>query len=269
VGLLPPTGTQRSKGTTLQISQRYSRNVITVPGHLVSMVGHACPTIDTLRVPCFVSRHFLIFGGSSQYLLSKDERLIQVSGCGKKAKEREEKKRAQEEEEARAAATAASVQADAAARREEEGKVRWSAAKKESVARRNVNLQEPEGWSDDPRRCPFGWLYCSGVCMGLTPAEFKATKQHVWVEESDFYRSSGASEARNLGSDVPLLDASLDLSLQMSLNGALQALGMLASGGGAGGSGWRREQEKKKKSKGASGAPVVQASTACNAIRDE
>ena len=46
-------------------------------------------------------------------LLPSDDRLIQVAGCGKKAKEREEKKRAKEEEEARMAALAANAQSDA------------------------------------------------------------------------------------------------------------------------------------------------------------
>ena len=186
----------------------------------------------------------------TKFLLSRDDRLIQVAGCGKKAKEREEKKRAKEEEEARAAAAAASVQASAAARRGEEGKARWSSAKKEAVVSRNANPQEPEGWRDDPRRCPFGWLYCSGVCMGLTPAEFKATKQHVWAEESDFFYKAGGAAAtgtRTRAISEQSLGIAADFPSHVSLDAALQALGMLASG--AGGPGWRKEQEKRKKSK--------------------
>lgn len=164
----------------------------------------------------------------TKFLLSREEHLIQVAGCGKKAKEREEKKRAQEAADALEAATAANAEVDAAARREEEGKKpRWSSTKKDAVARLNHRPNEPKGWSDDPRRCPFGWLYCSGVCMGLTPAEFKATQQHVWIEETHFYapgsRASG-SGAPGVGAGVnsfgkneaPGQDFIVDLSSRMS-----------------------------------------------------
>ena len=186
----------------------------------------------------------------TKFLLSREEQLVQVSGCGKNAKAREEKKRQEEAEAAREAAPAHG----SGAQREEEGrKARWSAAKKEAVVRANARPDEPEGWSDDPRRCPFGWLYCSGVCMGLTPAEFRATKQHVWREESEFY--AGAGDRGGKGQDT--LDAGLasDLSSNLSLEAALRALGMLASGAG-----WRREQERKKRSK-------ESAKTAVSAVR--
>jgi len=172
----------------------------------------------------------------TKFLLSREDHLIQVAGCGKKAKEREEKKRLKEESEALEAARAENVEEDAAARREEEGKKpRWSSTKKDAVARQNHRPNEPKGWSDDPRRCPFGWLYCSGVCMGLTPAEFKATRQHVWIEETEFY----AQGSHAVGSGVASVGAGvnsfgknetlgeellLDLSSRMSVVYSFSAL---------------------------------------------
>lgn len=99
----------------------------------------------------------------TKFLLSREGQLVQVSGCGKNAKARQEKQRQEEAEaEAREAESLRAARAVAFPDREEEGKKkRWSAAKKEAVIRANARPDEPEGWSDDPRRCPFGWLYCS------------------------------------------------------------------------------------------------------------
>lgn len=179
-------------------------------------------------------------GNVTKYLLGKEDHLVQVAGCGKKVKEREEKKKAKEEEEAREAARLANAPMEAAARREEDGKkARWSTAKKDAVARTNSRPDEPKGWSDDPRRCPFGWLYCSGACMGLTPAEFKATKQHVWLEETDFYNARSA-----FGKSLAGEDLGIDIAASMSLDGALRALGMLAMGVGDG-KGTKKKEKKK------------------------
>jgi hypothetical protein len=182
----------------------------------------------------------------TKFLLSREGQLVQVSGCGKNAKAREEKQRQEEAEaEAREAASLRAARAVAFPDREEEGKKpRWSTAKKEAVARANARPDEPEGWSDDPRRCPFGWLYCSGVCMGLTPAEFKATKQLVWHEECEFYAEASARALKPVGEEALAGGLACDLSSNMPLEAALRALGMLASGVG-----WAREQEKKKKIK--------------------
>jgi hypothetical protein len=182
----------------------------------------------------------------TKFLLSREGQLVQVSGCGKNAKAREEKQRQEEAEaEAREAASLRAARAVAFPDREEEGKKpRWSTAKKEAVARANARPDEPEGWSDDPRRCPFGWLYCSGVCMGLTPAEFKATKQLVWHEECAFYADASTRAFRPVGEEALAGGLACDLSSNMPLEAALRALGMLASGVG-----WAREQEKKKKIK--------------------
>ena len=42
-------------------------------------------------------------------------------------------------------------------------KPKWSQVKRDAVAAANTRVQEPTGWSDDPRRCPFNWIYCSGL----------------------------------------------------------------------------------------------------------
>ena len=196
----------------------------------------------------------------TKILLSREEHLIQVSGCGKNAKAREEKKRAEEEAAMRQAA--AGQVGGAAARQDEEGKkARWSLAKKEAVARSNSRPDEPAGWSDDPRRCPFGWLYCSGICLGLTPAEFRATKQHVWAEESDFHGAADVrGTAKSLSNNSHAQDWGADLLPGMSLDAALRALCMLAMGVGEG-AGWSKEQEKKKKKTQAAVAPAKRAET--------
>ena len=80
--------------------------------------------------------------------------------------------------------------------------------------------------------------------MGLIPAEFKATKQHVWLEETDFYNTRGGSVAafgKSLaGDDLGVVD----ISSGMSLDGALRALGMLAMGVGDG-KGPKKKEKKK------------------------
>jgi hypothetical protein len=249
----------------------------------------------------------------TKFLLSREAQLVQVSGCGKNAKE---KRVAHEQQQALESSKTVTLQADLAVRREEEGrKARWSAAKKDSVARRcllvcvecvaacilhvlhvysgwfqfigkscrrnacvlcrflsasflcrfskpfsfplpsgfrvhqftnlythtrgtmcrNKRAEAPAGWNDDPRRCPFDWLYCSGVCMELTPAEFKASRQHVWQEESDFFVPPGKRQA-------PGATPALGMSSHMQLDAALRALGMLACG--SEGTGCRHERKK-------------------------
>ena len=160
----------------------------------------------------------------TQFLLAREGHLKHVAGCGKNAREKADEARADVGVE-----TAADDIPEVSGK-----KPKWSAAKKNAIARAlKREGTEPKGWSDDPRRCPFGWLYCSGVCMGLTPAEFEASKQHVWKEESDFFSSGrGAFAPTGLGNSAMPLDA------------ALRALGMLAEG--ACGQGWRREPEKRK-----------------------
>ncbi len=70
--------------------------------------------------------------------------------------------------------------------RRESGKPRWSATKVATVQaakERNARtaLGAPPGWDDDPRRCPFNWIYCSGICTTQTMEEFARRKQQVQV----------------------------------------------------------------------------------------
>lgn len=55
--------------------------------------------------------------------------------------------------------------------------------------------------------------------MGLTPAEFKATKQLVWLEESAFYAETATRAFKSVGDE--------GMATNMHLEAALQALGML------------------------------------------
>jgi hypothetical protein len=68
--------------------------------------------------------------------------------------------------------------------RKESGKERWSATRLAAVqAARDrsatASLKAPAGWDDDPRRCPFNWIYCSGVCTTQSMEEYARRKQQV------------------------------------------------------------------------------------------
>ncbi len=68
--------------------------------------------------------------------------------------------------------------------RRESGKPRWSTARvaaAQAARDRSARaaLGAPPGWDDDPRRCPFNWIYCSGVCTTQTMEEFARRKQQV------------------------------------------------------------------------------------------
>ena len=68
--------------------------------------------------------------------------------------------------------------------RRESGKPRWSAAKVAAAqAARDRKAKDavgaPPGWDEDPRRCPFNWIYCSGICTTQTMEEFARRKQQV------------------------------------------------------------------------------------------
>jgi translation initiation factor 1 (eIF-1/SUI1) len=106
----------------------------------------------------------------TKYLFDHKSQLSKVSGC----KEKEKKPEKLEESTAKISSGAASKKSGRDEERMEIGKPRWSAARFAAVrAASGFNrCAAPVGWDEDPRRCPFNWLYCSGDCIKQTVEDF-------------------------------------------------------------------------------------------------
>jgi hypothetical protein len=121
----------------------------------------------------------------TKYLLAHRSQLSKVAGCKEKDASGKEGKAGGTPGSASAEqnplpSQGASKEDD----RRESGKPRWSAARvaaAQAARDRSARaaLGAPPGWDDDPRRCPFNWIYCSGVCTTQTMEEFARRKQQV------------------------------------------------------------------------------------------
>jgi translation initiation factor 1 (eIF-1/SUI1) len=121
----------------------------------------------------------------TKYLLAHRSQLSKVAGCKEKDSGKEGK--AGGTSGSAIAAPQNPVPSQGVSKeddRRESGKPRWSAARvaaAQAARDRSARaaLGAPPGWDDDPRRCPFNWIYCSGVCTTQTMEEFARRKQQV------------------------------------------------------------------------------------------